>query len=148
MREVEFKNEIWDLVRLITTGMDLVFRPLVESHGLTMIQARVLAGIQRCELSTVGNVGSVVGLSSGNASTICKKLEKAGFLRRIRASEDERFVKLVLTERGKETLKKINAAFQERYASILQKKTDQEFIAIISGMKKLKELIAEMGRVC
>lgn len=147
MREIEFKNEIWDLIRLIAIEMDLVFRPIVESHGLTMIQARILAGIQRCELSTVGSVGNAVGLSSGNASTMCKSLEKAGFIRRIRAPEDERFVKLVLTERGKETIGRIGAVFQEKYTPILQEKTDQDFNTIIAGMKKLKELIVEMGRV-
>jgi DNA-binding MarR family transcriptional regulator len=146
MRGVDFKNEIEDLIRLITAGMGNVFGSVVESFGLTMVQARILMEIERCNLSTVGNLGSTVGLSSGNASTMCKKLEKAGFVKRIRNSEDERYVKLELTELGLETIKKIDAAFQKKYAPVLESKSRGDFDIIIAGMKKLNELLTEMEK--
>lgn len=146
MRGTEFKNEIWDLMRLVTTGMDGVFRPVVESCGLTMIQARILVGIKRCELSTVGHLASLVGLSSGNASTMCKKLEKAGFIKRVRDSRDERFVKLVLTEQGAETIKKIDTFLDEKYAPILENKSVRDFDTIITGMQKLNEVLQELEK--
>mgnify|MGYP000843908825 FL=1 len=147
MRGIEFKNEVWDLIRLIRMGMDVVFRPMVESFGLTMLQLRIMIEIEENELSTVGSLASKVGLTSGNASTICKKLEKTGFIKRIRSSKDERFVKLVLTELGKETIKKIDLALQEKYASILEAKTEQDFNIIMRGIKKLNEILSEMGEI-
>lgn len=147
MRGIELKNEVWDLIRLITTGMDVVFRPIVESCGLTMTQMRILVGIERGELTTVGSLGSVVGLSGGNASTMCKKLEKEGFIKRTRDSQDERLVKLILTELGSATIKKIDTALQEKYAPILVDISTQDFEMIILGMKKLNILLAEMGKI-
>ncbi len=147
MRGIEFKNAVWDLIRLITTGMDLVFRPIVESYGLTLIQMRILVGIERGELSTVGSVGGVVGLSSGNASTMCKKLEKAGFIKRTRDSQDERLVKLVVTELGSQTIIKIDAMLQEKYSPILESQSNEDFEQIIAVMKKLNKLLADMGKI-
>jgi DNA-binding MarR family transcriptional regulator len=147
MRGIEFKNEVGDLIRLITTGMDEVFRPIVESYGLTMLQTRLLFEIAQSELATVGSLGNVVGLSSGNASTMCKKLEKAGFITRVRNTKDERFVKLVLTELGSETIQKIDAALQAKYAPILESQSHQDFDTIIAGMKKLNELLTEMEKI-
>ncbi|NLW55710.1 MAG: MarR family transcriptional regulator [Firmicutes bacterium] len=112
-----------------------------------MIQARILVGIERSGLSTVGGVGNLVGLSSGNASTMCKKLEKAGFIKRLRSLEDERLVKLVLTDEGRATLKKIDDVFREKYASLLEQWTEQDFTLIIAGMRKLSELISAMSMV-
>lgn len=145
MKEIEFRDEIMALIRQIATGVDLVFRPIVESFGLTMIQVRILFVIERSSSPTVGTIGELVGLSSGNASAMCKKLEKAGFLRRIRAVEDERYVKLSLTGKGKETLEQIDRLFREKYLAILDRVTEEDFALIHAGLCKLKEVISAMS---
>jgi DNA-binding MarR family transcriptional regulator len=144
MEGMEFKNEIWDLIRLVSVGMDHVFRPIVEPCGLTMMQTRILMEIARSDSSTVGNLAGVVGLSSGNASTLFKKLEQSGFIKRIRDSHDERVVKLLLTELGAETVQKIDRAIQTKYAAILAGKSSRDLAVIIAGMRKLNEILTEM----
>ncbi|HEY8464264.1 MAG TPA: MarR family transcriptional regulator, partial [Bacillota bacterium] len=147
MRGIAFKDEVWDLIRQLTLGMELVFRPIVASFGLTMTQTRLLVEIARSDLATVGSLADLVGLSSGNASLMCKKLERAGFIRRIRDSRDERVVKLVLTPRGTATLQKIDQVLQDKYGAFLESKAPQDFETIIAGMKKINELLIEMGKL-
>jgi DNA-binding MarR family transcriptional regulator len=88
---------------------------------------------------------SEVGLTSGNASSMCKKLEKSGFLKRCRDPKDERFVDLSLTGQGAETIQKIEEALEKKYGQFLESRSEEEFEELIAGMKKLSAFIQEMS---
>lgn len=141
-----FKKEIWDFLRAFSECMGLAFRPIVEENGLTMMQTRILMEITQCEHPTVGSLGSVIGLSSGNASAMCKKLEKAGLIKRIRDPEDERYVILTLTAAGKETITKIEGALDNKYRTFFESKTEDEFREITLKMKNISSFIQEMSK--
>lgn len=144
-RVVELRNELWDFARVMSQGLNTVFTPMVESHGLTTLQARILMVINECGSATVGSVGNAVGVNSGNTSTTCKKLEKAGFVKRVRDPADERYVTLALTDCGQDAISGIDDAFMRMYGPILEAATDQDYETIIAGMKILRRLIAELG---
>jgi DNA-binding MarR family transcriptional regulator len=145
MKSMVFENEIWDFLRMITEGMANAFRPLVEEHGLTLMQTRILVEIKEGCSHTVGSLGGIVGLSSGTASSMCKKLEQAGFIKRIRNPEDERFVKLVITEFGEDTIKKIEETLERKYGAFLESKGENEYKAFIESMEKVSSFIREMS---
>lgn len=145
MRSIVCENEIWDFLRTITEGMANAFRPIVEEYGLTLMQMRILVEIKEGCSHTVGSLGSIVGLSSGNASSMCKKLELAGFINRIRTPEDERYVKLAITPFGAETIEKIEDALEQRYGAFLESKGEKEFQTFIDSMAKVSSFIREMS---
>lgn len=60
---------------------------------------------KRGELS-IGELAEALGLTGSSVTTACKRLEKAGLLRRERQAEgqDERVVLAMLTEQGREKL--------------------------------------------
>lgn len=147
MKCMVFKKEMWDFLRVFAECMRQAYRPVLEEYGLTMMQTRIIMEISQNQHSTVGSLGAVIGLSSGNASSMLKKLEKAGFVKRIRDPEDERCVVLTLTETGKETIRKIEAALESKYGPFLESKTEAEFEEIISEMKNLSSFIREMSRL-
>jgi DNA-binding MarR family transcriptional regulator len=100
MKERLLKKQLWDMIRLTNTNFETAYKPIVEIHGLTTLQSRVLIAINEFEEPTVGNVSKIIDMSSPNASNLCKKLEQDGFIRRTRSSRDERVVVLKLTEKG------------------------------------------------
>lgn len=51
---------------------------------------------------TVNQLGEILYLDSGTLSPLLKKLEKKGYLEKVRSKEDERRVELILTSRGRE----------------------------------------------
>ncbi|MEA5021950.1 hypothetical protein SDC9_17532 [bioreactor metagenome] len=144
MRSMVFENEIWDFLRTITEGMANAFRPIVEEYGLTLMQTRILVEVKDGAPHTIGSLGSIIGLSSGNASSMCKKLEAAGFLRRIRTPEDERFVKLALTRHGEDTIYRIEEDLERRYGVFLEYKGEQEYQRFIECMENVKAFMQEM----
>lgn len=147
MESIVFENELWDFLRTVTECLVTDFRPITEEHGLTLMQTRILMEIKECGHHTVGSLGSIIGLASGNASSMCKKLEKGGYLKRLRNPEDERYVQLVLTEAGQEILEKIGDALELKYGTFMGTKNDEEFQDIFKSMKKLQSFIQEMSGV-
>jgi DNA-binding MarR family transcriptional regulator len=147
MNSMVFKKEMWDFLRTVSEYMDSTFRPVVEEQGLTMMQTRILVEIKQSGYHTVGNIGSAIGLASGNASAMCKKLEKLGLVQRIRSLEDERCVNLILTGFGIETIQKIDDALKIKYGAFLENKPEDEFRAVIAGMKTLSSFIQEMSEL-
>ena len=144
---MDFKKEIWDVLRSMKDSMDSIFRPIIEAHGLTVMQAHILLAIKHYEHPTVGCLCGEIGLASGNASAMCKKLERAGFLLRNRDPNDERFVTLTLTERGEATMQKLGEAFERKYGQIIESRSEAELKKLIAGMKRFNAFIQEMSMI-
>ena len=49
---------------------------------------------------SIGELAEVLGVTGSSVTTACKRLEKAGLVTRERQSDDERMVRVVLTEQG------------------------------------------------
>jgi len=88
---------IWEMLSAMRAFNEKVLEPYTQTQGLTFLQSRVLMGIR---ITTVGGLAEHASLYQGNASTLCKRLEQQGFLRREQSSADERVVHLILTEKG------------------------------------------------
>lgn len=146
MKGMVFENEIWDFLRTISECMTNAFRPIVEEYGLTIMQTRILVEVKEGGPHTIGSLGGIVGLTGGNASSMCKKLEKAGFLRRVRNPEDERYVQLALTEVGEETITKIEEVLEQKYGAFLKNKDQEEFQTIFICMEKVSTFLREMSK--
>lgn len=83
-----------------------IVEPLAQAEKLTIMQVHCLLLISQEEM-TIGSLSEQLTAGQANTSTLCKKLEKAGYITRVRAPEDERVVKLALTGQGEETLERI-----------------------------------------
>jgi len=88
--------------------MSQLLDPLVQAEGLTPLQAMVLLLLAQAQDEiTVGTLSEQTHMGQANTSTLCKKLERGGFLVRSRSLRDERIVTLNLTEQGRRTLDRV-----------------------------------------
>lgn len=147
MRNELLKKELWDMIRFTNINLETAFKPFVEIYGLTIMQSRILVAVKECEQATVGSVSKIIDVKSGNGSNMCKKLEQEGFIKRIRSIEDERVVRLTLTEKGEVTLEKVNEDILKKYGPVLDGRTDEEFEHIIRGIKLLNQLLMEFDKI-
>lgn len=146
MEVTDFKNIILDYTRKIAESMNTAFCPLVEEYGLTMMQARILMELYNCENHTIGSLAESTCAAGANISAMCKKLEGQGLLERVRYKKDERVVKVVLTEEGKEKVMNINRAFNEKFSKDLANEAEETFDDIILGLQKLNDLLQKICR--
>lgn len=104
--------------------MGALIDPVVQAEGLTPLQACVLLMVARGDAGAVGELSEKLQCGQANTSTLCKKLEKSGYLTRARNPRDERMVTLTLTGQGQETLARIQARFR-RYEQMLEQMDPQ-----------------------
>ncbi len=112
MQAEAFRMGMWRHILSIKAHMDKVFGRIVMQESLTVAQAMALLWIHRGSVKNVGSLGRLMQMGQANASTLCKKLEKDGLLRRIRDEKDERVVRLTLTENGERVVTHILACLE------------------------------------
>ncbi|MES2913626.1 MAG: MarR family transcriptional regulator [Pseudomonadota bacterium] len=77
------------------------YAPLLQPLGLTYPQYLVLAALNAQGDRTVGQLGSELRLDTNTLTPLLKRMEKSGWLARSRNPQDERQVRLSLTEAGR-----------------------------------------------
>ena len=77
------------------------YQPILAELGLTYTQYITVIALWEERNQTVGNLAEKLFLESNTLTPILKKLEKMGYVRRQRATHDERQVFVSLTEAGR-----------------------------------------------
>lgn len=113
--------------------------PIVQEQGLTPLQARVLLQLSHRD-ATVGDISEISGMGQANASSLCKKLEKSGFLTRQRSCPDRRVVTLSLTPKGREAITRILGKLN-RYVDLLNARPKEEREELIRGLRAIDQTL-------
>ncbi|RIN94220.1 MarR family transcriptional regulator [Mammaliicoccus sciuri] len=79
------------------------YTPILKKYNLTYTGYIVLVAIDKNEVINIKTLGDRLYLDSGTLTPLLKKLEKKGFVNRERAINDERNLRVSLTESGVET---------------------------------------------
>jgi len=77
------------------------YRQLLDPLGLTYPQYIVLVVLWEQDKLTVKDIGERLYLDSGTLTPLLKRLESMGHIRRVRDKQDERQVRIELTETGR-----------------------------------------------
>jgi DNA-binding MarR family transcriptional regulator len=87
---------------LYSTNLALgrAYKPLLDELGLTYTQYIVIIALWEEGGQTVTSLGEKLFLESNTLTPILKKLETMGYVRRRRDPQDERLVRVELTEAG------------------------------------------------
>ncbi len=82
-------------------AMTKVYKPLLETLGLTYPQYLALLVLWEQDGVLVSHLGERLYLDSGTLTPLLKRLESAGLVQRTRDSTDERCVRITLTDAGR-----------------------------------------------
>jgi len=84
-----------------------VYKPLLKPWGLTYPQYLVMLALWEKDDCMVSELGERLFLDSGTLTPLLKRMEAAGWLQRQRDNADERRVRIVMTDAGRELREKI-----------------------------------------
>lgn len=85
-----------------TNAVQQTYRPLLDELGLTYPQYLALSVLwSSSSAPTVGSIGAALHLESSTLTPVLKRLEKAGLVTRHRDPNDERQVRIALTDTGR-----------------------------------------------
>ncbi len=122
-----------------------IMTEIVQEFGLTPLSSITLNLIANQENPTVSSVFKALDLNQGNVSSMCKKLERDGFIIRRRNKKDERSVVLLITEQGKDALNGIEQMLRTHFCNntVISSKDLQKAAAGIETLKKIVHSIEE-----
>ena len=138
----EFNNTIFSMIREISHKIDLLLQDTANSLDLTPLQLKIIIALYSAnEDVSIGNLGRAIGVTGGNISNICKKLEKKGFVDRIRSEEDERVVNVRLTETGIAASKELGEYFYKIREEFPDDAVDVNLETIVEELRELDILL-------
>ncbi|OBB27151.1 MarR family transcriptional regulator [Mycolicibacterium peregrinum] len=77
------------------------YKPILDRHGITYTQYIALVALSEQDHQTVGSLGEKLFLESNTLTPILKRLEALGYVTRQRDPDDERQVRVSLTDAGR-----------------------------------------------
>lgn len=78
-----------------------LYADLLQAKGLTYPQYLVMVALARQDEQTVGQLGAALRLESSTLTPLLKRMEAAGWIARRRDKQDERVVRIALSEEGR-----------------------------------------------
>ncbi|MCI9052555.1 MAG: MarR family transcriptional regulator [Lachnospiraceae bacterium] len=139
MCKENLKNDIFHLFYEVFSRVKEEVEANVEGIGLTHLQLSILLNLKKGTITTVGKLSKELGISQGNASSICKKLEQMGYLKRKRNEQDERVVNLSLTEEGNHILDLFGEECKKVMNPILQRMSEESLQKFLLGLQEINE---------
>ena len=107
---MKLENQLCFPLYAAARNVNGLYTPLLKPLGLTYTQYLVFLVLWEKDDIPIGEIGERLMLDIGTLSPLLKKIEQAGYIERGRCKDDERIVKIRLTEKGK--------AFQEKAKQI------------------------------
>lgn len=119
------------------------YKPILDELGLTYTQYIAIVALWEEDDQTVGGLGEKLFLESNTLTPILKKLESMGYLTRRRDPEDERQVRVSLTEAGRHLREKgLNMTLVKQTGLPIE-----EFSRLQKAVANLRDnLVAATGR--
>lgn len=97
---LDIKNQVCFPVYSLAKEIVNHYRPILDEIEVTYPQYLVLLVLWKEKEQTVGQLGEKLSLDTGTLTPLLKRMEQKELIKRQRSAEDERVVKLSLTEKG------------------------------------------------
>lgn len=123
--------------RLVTAA----YRPILDALGLTYSQYVAMLVLWESSPITMGELGERLGLDYGTVTPLVKRLEAAGLITREKRPEDQRSVRLSLTDAGAD-LRTRAVDVPDTIAEVMALQTE-EFTTLKDSLEHLSENVAE-----
>lgn len=134
--QLNIENQLCFRLYKLNKSITKLYAPLLKDAGLTYPQYLVMLVLwQEEQTKTIKDIGIILELDTGTLSPLLKRMEKLGFIKRIRSLEDERSVSIELTAHGKEI--KTKAKFIPAKLLMLTGLTKEELLALQKDLDNL-----------
>lgn len=128
-------------LRRIIRAIDLHSKSLTKKYGLTGPQLLVLKELYKNNDLTIGQAAKNVNLSQATVTTILDRLEKLGFVQRVRNSFDKRKVNILLSNKATDILDGDPSLLQEEFIERFEKLDDWERTLLISSLQRIASMM-------
>lgn len=119
------------------------FRPVLQAHGLTEQQWRVMRALREFGELTAAGIARHCVMLAPSVTRIVKRLSEDGVVEVRRSDEDQRELRIRLAQRGHDLIETIGPQSEAQYA-VLQERLTPERMELLYDL--LREFVAMDGR--
>jgi DNA-binding MarR family transcriptional regulator len=119
--------------------------PGVQAPAVSASEARALIELVAARGIAQGELALLLGLDKSTVSRLAAGLERKGWIRRGRDEGNQRFVRLYLTQEGRDVASRVWQAWQSRQARILAALSADERAGLSAGLGGLVRGLAAEG---
>jgi DNA-binding MarR family transcriptional regulator len=126
--------------REFTSAVDVVNQIVAEGMGVNRTDHRLLEILNRKGAMTAGDLAKAGHVTTGAVTAVVDRLEEAGFVRRVRDSEDRRRVLIERTPESTKSAMRYYGPFMNRTFQSMAKYSAEELEVIRDFMRSAAEL--------
>ena len=121
-----------------------IFEKMHSAFGIHRSQHRLLMYLSRRDVCpSQKDIAEHFGISSAAVAVSLKKLEECGYISRESLENDNRFNRIVLTEKGKEIVEKSEDFFLRSDIAMFKDFTEKDYENLASCLEKMSEGLKE-----
>ncbi len=113
---VQFGNSFCSMLRTYEYCM----QSILAKYGLYPGQPQILFAIRELNTPTQNDLAQKLRISKASTGVSLRRLEAAGFVKRVRDAQDTRCIRITLTERGEDFARWCDIDFEMLFSSMLQ----------------------------
>jgi DNA-binding MarR family transcriptional regulator len=128
-------------LRRISQAIDVWSRRLLREFDLTAPQLATLREIIAGQNSTPVTLAAALHLSQPTVTGILHRLEERGLIKRERSNSDRRSVLAVITERGRDLVRKAPPLLRDRFREELSKLSELQQTEILTVLQRVASMM-------
>jgi DNA-binding MarR family transcriptional regulator len=125
----------------VSRAVDRVQRDDVCCGDLTLQQFDTLKRIPTTEKKTLGSIAADLGIDLSTASRNLTRLEKQGYVSKVRDESDARTVILRLTKKGARALSTLSCDERDTFGAVFDRIPAAKRAAVIAGLSVLSDVL-------
>ena len=126
--------------RFFTRQIGVLQEGLLKSP-FSLTEARVLWELAHRERATATEISAWLGLDPGYLSRILRSFEIRGLIEKRTSAEDARQVELSLSDSGRDSVARLNAASRGEIETVLARLTEDEQVRLLSAMSTIETML-------
>lgn len=134
-------KEIIQLIRKLVRARELYTKELIKKYQLSASQLHCILVLNEMGPLPPSKIAQHIMVNSSTVTGVIDRLEKKGFLERMRNSKDRRVITIALTENGTELANNAPLPVQERMIKGIRALTERERDQIIQALRTLTEMV-------
>ncbi|KLU64389.1 acetyltransferase YpeA [Desulfosporosinus acididurans] len=123
--------------RFYTNILGLLDKHIYESE-FSLAEVRVLYDIEHMEVCTAKKLIEELKIDPGYLSRIIKRFENDSLIYRVQSPEDGRLYYLFLTDKGKNTLSKLNDLSNDQIYNLISRLPERDKMSVVESMKTVE----------
>ncbi|WP_226037249.1 MarR family winged helix-turn-helix transcriptional regulator [Aquibacillus saliphilus] len=138
----ESGSEIASLIREVNATLNAQLREAFKENDLTPPQMMVIFMLAEEKKLKVSEISTKMNLANSTVSGIIDRLEKSGYVKRMRSEVDRRVVHVVLSEQVEELHHSFHETVTQFLGTIAADATNEQIEQVLTGLNTLRTLLS------